>query len=94
VEEDILPHRECLDGARLEEERRLIYVGITRARRGLVITWCGKRRRGGEMGECEPSRFLNEIDQLDIKRSGTPPGGDVREEGRRRLSALKALLGK
>jgi len=49
VEEEILPHRECLEGPRLEEERRLMYVGITRARRGLVITWCGKRKRGGEM---------------------------------------------
>jgi ATP-dependent DNA helicase Rep len=96
VEEEILPHRECLDGPRLEEERRLMYVGITRARRGLVITCCGKRKRGGEMVVCEPSRFLSEIDQNEIKRAGAPqtPGGDAREEGRRRLSALKAMLGK
>jgi ATP-dependent DNA helicase Rep len=96
VEEEILPHRECLEGPRLEEERRLMYVGITRARRGLVITWCGKRKRGGEMVVCEPSRFLNEIDQSEIKRAGAPlaSGGDARDEGRRRLSALKAMLGK
>ena len=94
VEEEILPHRECLEGPRLEEERRLMYVGITRAQRGLTITWCGKRRRGGEMATCEPSRFLNEIDQKEVKRSGAPQAvGDVREEGRRRLSALKAMLG-
>ena len=94
VEEEILPHRECLEGPRLEEERRLMYVGITRAQRGLTITWCGKRRRGGEMATCEPSRFLNEIDQKEVKRSGAPQaGGEVREEGRRRLSALKAMLG-
>jgi hypothetical protein len=45
---------------------------------------------------CEPSRFLDEIDQTEIKRAGTPlaPGGDAREEGRRRLSALKTMLGK
>jgi ATP-dependent DNA helicase Rep len=73
-----------------------MYVGITRARRGLVITWCGKRKRGGEMVVCEPSRFLDEIDQSEIKRAGAPlaTGGDAREEGRRRLSALKAMLGK
>ena len=94
VEEEILPHRECLEGPRLEEERRLMYVGITRAQRGLTIPWCGKRRRGGEMATCEPSRFLNEIDQKEVKRSGAPQaGGEVREEGRRRLSALKAMLG-
>ncbi|MDO9225530.1 MAG: UvrD-helicase domain-containing protein [Pseudomonadota bacterium] len=96
VEEEILPHRECLEGPRLEEERRLMYVGITRARRGLVITYCGKRKRGGEMVSCEPSRFLSEIDQSEIKRAGVPKtaDGDGREEGRRRLSALKAMLGK
>jgi ATP-dependent DNA helicase Rep len=94
VEEDILPHRECLEGPRLEEERRLMYVGITRARRSLTITWCGKRMRGGEMVACVPSRFLNEIDQSEIKRAGAPVTGDAREEGRRRLSALKAMLGK
>ncbi len=94
VEEEILPHRECLEGPRLEEERRLMYVGITRAQRGLTITWCGKRRRGGELVTCLPSRFLNEIDQKEVKRSGAPQAeGDVREEGRRRLSALKAMLG-
>jgi ATP-dependent DNA helicase Rep len=73
-----------------------MYVGITRARRGLVISWCGKRRRGGEMVACEPSRFLSEMDQNEIRRAGAPqmPGGDVREEGRKRLSALKAMLGK
>jgi ATP-dependent DNA helicase Rep len=96
VEEEILPHRECLDGPRLEEERRLMYVGITRARRALVLTWCGKRKRGGEMVTCEPSRFLNEIDDNEIKRAGVTQAcdGDAREEGRRRLSALKAMLGK
>lgn len=96
VEEEILPHRECLEGTRLEEERRLMYVGITRARRGLTITCCGRRKRGGEMASCEPSRFLSEIDASEIRRAGMANGttADVREEGRRRLSALKAMLSK
>ena len=95
VEEDILPHRECLEGARLEEERRLMYVGITRARRGLVITWCRRRKRAGEMQVCDASRFLDELDQAELKRAGAPAeGGDAKEDGRRRLSALKAMLGK
>ncbi|OYY95564.1 MAG: ATP-dependent DNA helicase Rep [Hydrogenophilales bacterium 28-61-23] len=95
VEEELLPHRECLDGVRLEEERRLMYVGITRARRGLVISWCAKRKRGGEIASCDPSRFLDEIDQSEVKRSGSAQeSGEAKEDGRRRLSALKAMLAK
>ncbi len=95
VEEEILPHRECLEGTRLEEERRLMYVGITRARRGLIISWCAKRKRGGEITPCEPSRFLEEIDQSEVKRSGgAQESSEAKEDGRRRLSALKAMLSK
>jgi len=97
VEEEILPHRECLEGARLEEERRLMYVGITRAQRSLVISYCARRKRGGEITACDPSRFLDEIDPNEIKRSGAGAMSDtaeVKEDGRRRLSALKAMLSK
>ncbi|MCP5278697.1 MAG: UvrD-helicase domain-containing protein [Thiobacillus sp.] len=95
VEEEILPHRECLEGPRLEEERRLMYVGITRARRGLVITHCAKRKKGGENVPCEPSRFLSELDGGEVKRSGAPETDPnaTKAEGQRRLSALKAMLG-
>jgi ATP-dependent DNA helicase Rep len=96
VEEEVLPHRECLEGARLEEERRLMYVGITRAQRSLVISFCARRKRGGEIVACEPSRFLDEIDANEVRRTGA--GGvenaEVKEDGRRRLSALKAMLSK
>ena len=95
VEEEILPHRECLEGPRLEEERRLMYVGITRARRGLVISHCAKRKKGGENVSCEPSRFLAEMDGSDVKRAGAPAADPnaAKAEGQRRLSALKAMLG-
>jgi ATP-dependent DNA helicase Rep len=95
VEEEILPHRECLEGPRLEEERRLMYVGITRARRSLVITHCAKRKKGGENVSCEPSRFLAEMDGDEVKRAGVPAADPqaTRAEGQRRLSALKAMLG-
>jgi len=95
VEEEILPHRECLDGPRLEEERRLMYVGITRARRSLVITHCAKRKKGGDTVTCEPSRFLTEMDSGEIKRAGVPTADPeaAKAEGQRRLSALKAMLG-
>jgi ATP-dependent DNA helicase Rep len=97
VEEEILPHRECLEGARLEEERRLMYVGITRAQRSLVISFCARRKRGGEVVACEASRFLTEIDPDEVRRSGSgggPETAEVKEDGRRRLSALKAMLAK
>jgi len=92
LEEDLLPHRECVDDeARLEEERRLLYVGITRAQRGLTLTWCGKRKRGGDWAICEPSRFLAELDTM-----SAPPAesseADTRAAGKRRLADLKALL--
>jgi ATP-dependent DNA helicase Rep len=94
VEEEILPHRECLEGARLEEERRLMYVGITRARRSLTLTWCTRRKRGGDLVLCEASRFLTEIDPAEVKRAGAQTAGEAaKEDGRKRLSALKAMLG-
>jgi ATP-dependent DNA helicase Rep len=86
VEEEILPHRECLEGARLEEERRLMYVGITRAQRGLVISTCARRKRGGEITPCESSRFLDEIDPEQVRRTvpvAVPtPTAEVKEDGR------------
>ncbi|MBI5330815.1 MAG: UvrD-helicase domain-containing protein [Betaproteobacteria bacterium] len=96
AEEEILPHRECLEGERLEEERRLMYVGITRARRGLTITHCSRRKRGGENVSCEPSRFLEELDPDVVRRAGAaePDQGAAKVEGNRRLSALKAMLEK
>ena len=96
VEDEILPHRECMEGPRLEEERRLMYVGITRAKRGLVITHCAKRRKGGENVSCEPSRFLAEIDKTELRYAGGVESTDpnaVKVDGKRRLSALKAMLG-
>ncbi|HEY0906044.1 MAG TPA: UvrD-helicase domain-containing protein, partial [Methylophilus sp.] len=53
-EEGILPHTNSIDSDQIEEERRLMYVGITRAQKSLNITWCKKRKRAGEMQACEP----------------------------------------
>jgi len=93
VEEETLPHRECLDGDRLEEERRLMYVGITRARRSLTLTWCRRRKRGQDWLPCEPSRFLAEMDGGDLKRGGEAADPDAaRAAGKQRLADLKAML--
>lgn len=62
LEEGLFPHsRSADDDAELEEERRLCYVGITRAQRRLVLTSAARRRVFGEYQSSEPSRFLDEI---------------------------------
>ncbi len=61
VEEDLLPHQNSLEGDGIEEERRLTYVGITRAKERLFISYAKSRDRFGEKLSCEPSRFLEEL---------------------------------
>ena len=62
LEEGLFPHsRSADDEAELEEERRLCYVGITRAQRRLVLTSAARRRVFGDYQSTEPSRFIDEI---------------------------------
>jgi len=62
MEEGLFPHYNSIDSdAAVEEERRLFYVGMTRARKRLFLTFAGMRRRMGLMEGGVPSRFLNEI---------------------------------
>lgn len=63
AEEGLIPHQRSVDenGGNVEEERRLFYVAITRAREKLVISSCMRRRKMQMIVECEPSRFLDEI---------------------------------
>jgi DNA helicase-2/ATP-dependent DNA helicase PcrA len=62
LEEKLFPHsRSAEDEEELEEERRLCYVGMTRARRKLVLTGAARRRVFGEYQSCEPSRFIDEV---------------------------------
>ena len=94
-EEGILPHNTSIDEDTVEEERRLAYVGITRARKTLTITHCKQRRRYGEWEGCEPSRFLAELpeEDLEFEGGGRPVAPEVRQErGRAHLANLKALL--
>ncbi len=65
-EEEILPHKESLcTNEQIEEERRLMYVGITRAKQELTISYCQLRKQDGAIQSIEPSRFIDEL-QLDI----------------------------
>ncbi len=66
MEEELLPHRGSIEEDNVEEERRLCYVGITRAKRSLTLTLCAKRKQFGEMLDCAPSRFLDELPYDDV----------------------------
>lgn len=71
MEEELLPHRSSLEDDKLiEEERRLAYVGITRAQRSLTFTLSKTRKRQGEVVACEPSRFLQEIQSENLEWHG------------------------
>lgn len=67
MEEGLLPHQSSIDEDNVDEERRLAYVGITRAQKELVFTLCRERRQYGELVRPEPSRFLLELPQDDLK---------------------------
>ncbi|MDI6937052.1 3'-5' exonuclease, partial [Serratia sp. Se-PFBMAAmG] len=66
MEEGLLPHQSSIDENNIEEERRLAYVGITRAQKELTFTLCRERRQYGELVRPEPSRFLLELPQDDV----------------------------
>ena len=66
MEEGLLPHQTSIDEGSVEEERRLAYVGITRARRELIFTYARERRQYGEVSRTEASRFLHELPQDDL----------------------------
>ncbi len=70
MEEELLPHRTSIEEDNIEEERRLTYVGITRARKSLTMTLAGQRKQFGEIIDTMPSRFLDELPQEDLVYSG------------------------
>ncbi|KHT24516.1 DNA helicase Rep [Pectobacterium carotovorum] len=81
MEEGLLPHQSSIDEDNVDEERRLAYVGITRAQRELFFTLCKERRQYGELVRPEPSRFLLELPQDDV----------VWETGRKVVSAQERM---
>jgi len=70
VEQGTLPHAASIDEGRLDEERRLFYVGITRAKERLCLAYAERSRRYGEIIANEPSRFLAELPQGDLHWDG------------------------
>tara|TARA_B100001540_G_scaffold124038_1_gene110567 strand:- start:3726 stop:5723 length:1998 start_codon:yes stop_codon:yes gene_type:complete len=95
MEEKLLPHRASIEAGSIEEERRLAYVGITRARQTLAMTLARKRSQFGERVDCEASRFIDELPADDLQFQG---GGEETEEanserGQETLAGLKSLFG-
>jgi DNA helicase-2/ATP-dependent DNA helicase PcrA len=76
MEEGILPHHRSLADSlqAIDEERRLCYVGVTRAKRRLMLSMCLTRTKWGKSKPCRPSRFLYELTGQAEKFSETPPG--------------------
>lgn len=97
MEEGILPHRTSIDEGNEEEERRLAYVGITRAQRELTFSLCKERRQNGELIRSEVSRFLLELPQDDlIWERDKPALTEIQKENKvsSNVANLRAMLGK
>lgn len=96
LEEDMLPHRNSIAADTVEEERRLMYVGITRARQGLTLTLAEQRKAGGQMRHTTPSRFLDELPLDELEWSGKKKAKlnnvDPKKQAEAYLANLKALL--
>ena len=96
MEEDILPHRNSVEGGQIEEERRLAYVGITRAQRTLTMTSARQRTQFGETSATTPSRFVDELPEDDLIKIGGNTETDAAEnqaKGEESLAAIKSLSG-
>ena len=94
MEENLLPHQNSIETDNIEEERRLAYVGITRAQKTLTFSYCTHRKRYGEISEAEPSRFLNELPEEDLewanKKQLAPE--EIKQRGKASLAQLKSML--
>jgi ATP-dependent DNA helicase Rep len=94
-EDGVLPHEVSLDEGNLQEERRLLYVGITRAKEQLWMSYSRLTRKFGEQIRLKPSRFFDEIPADEIQRDGADPVADAerkQERAKAGLAAIQALF--
>jgi ATP-dependent DNA helicase Rep len=94
-EDGTLPHESSIEEGRLEEERRLLYVGITRAKEALWLSHSREAKRWGSIEQRRPSRFLDELPVAELHRDGSDPERDAdhrQQRGRAQLDAIAALL--
>jgi len=94
MEEGIIPHKNSIEGDQIEEERRLAYVGITRAQKSLSFTYCSQRKQYGDTINTEPSRFLTELPpaELDWEAMFKKDPVEQKKKGQENLAFLKDLL--
>ncbi|GLT14667.1 DNA helicase Rep [Vibrio algivorus] len=97
AEEGILPHQTSIDEENVDEERRLMYVGITRAQKELTFTMCRERRQYGELIKPTQSRFLDELpfDDVEWELHKKPQSAEERmEKGQAHIANLRAMFKK
>ena len=95
MEEGILPHQTSIDEDNVEEERRLAYVGITRAQQNLWFSLCKERRQFGDLIRPEPSRFLLELPANDLQwERDKPPLSAEQQQAKTQshIANLRAIL--
>ncbi len=95
LEDGTLPHEASLEEGRLDEERRLLYVGITRAKEQLWLSHSREAQRWGTKLRLTPSRFLDELPDDEIQRDGADPVADATRKQERAsagFAAIKAML--
>ena len=96
-EEDSLPHHQSQDDDGIEEERRLAYVGITRAASNLTLSYAKTRQKFGDMLQCEVSRFMYELPEADLEGAehtlSKLSDSEKHQRGLDTFADLKALLG-
>ncbi|ENE1250972.1 MULTISPECIES: UvrD-helicase domain-containing protein [Stenotrophomonas] len=90
-EDGVLPHQVSLDEGNLQEERRLLYVGITRAKIQLWMSYSKLTRKFGEHVRLKPSRFFEEIPAEEIQRDGADPVADAARKKERASAGLAAI---
>ena len=97
MEEGLLPHQTSMDEGNVEEERRLAYVGITRAQKELIFTYARERRQFGEVSRTEASRFLHELPQDDLSWELAPTKKSIEHKqatAKRGMESLRDVLKK
>lgn len=95
MEEELIPHRNSIEAETIDEERRLAYVGMTRAQHTLTFTRSRARQQFGETNACDASRFLDDLpheDVLILGELGTSNAEQARATGKDALQGLRALL--
>ncbi len=96
LEEGILPHDRSKTDGTIDEERRLLYVGITRARETLTLSHCRDRMKFGSASSCTPSSFIRElapafVDRIDLQKLLNTPVAE--NTGKSRFAQMRAAIG-